>query len=246
MRLIPAIDLRAGHCVRLVQGDFAAETRYGIEPLALAAKYQGLGADWLHIVDLDGAREGSSGNRDIIAELAGRGGVKLQVGGGLRNTAAVARMLDLGVNRVVVGSAALTKADQVRSWLEHFGPDRIVLAFDVRLDAAATPCVTTHAWRRQSTISLWEAVTGFVHCRLAHVLCTDVSRDGALSGPNIELYAEAVRRFPRISWQASGGVRDARDLHALAGCGARAAISGKALLEGLIPIEELRTFWPNA
>jgi phosphoribosylformimino-5-aminoimidazole carboxamide ribotide isomerase len=246
MRLIPALDLKGGHCVRLLRGDFEAETRYDAEPLALLGRYRDLGADWLHIVDLDGARDGSSGNRAIIADLAAQNAVKLQVGGGLRNTAAVSQMLDLGVDRVVVGSAALIRADQVRSWLKYFGPEQIALAFDVRLDAAGTPCVATHGWRRQSTLSLWDAVAGFAHDELLHVLCTDVSRDGTLSGPNLALYAEAVRRFPRIVWQASGGIRDARDLRALAKRGAAAAISGKALLEELIPIEELRAFLPNA
>jgi phosphoribosylformimino-5-aminoimidazole carboxamide ribotide isomerase len=246
VRLIPAIDLKAGHCVRLLQGDFAAVTRYPIEPRALLAKYRSYGADWLHVVDLDGARDGSIGNRALIADLAAQSDVRLQVGGGLRNTAAVAQMLDLGVARVVVGSAALIKADQVRTWLKYFGPDRITLAFDVRLDETGTPCVATHGWRRQSRLSLWDAVASFANFELQHVLCTDVSRDGALTGPNVELYAEAVRRFAQIEWQASGGIRDASDLRALAACGAGAAISGKALLEELIPIEELRTFLPNA
>jgi phosphoribosylformimino-5-aminoimidazole carboxamide ribotide isomerase len=246
MRLIPAIDLKAGHCVRLLQGDFAAETRYLADPHALLAKYRDFGADWLHIVDLDGARDGSAGNRPIIAELAAQSTVKLQVGGGLRDTAAVAKMLDSGAARVVVGSAALVNAEQVRTWLKYFGSDYITLAFDVRLDDTGTPRVTTHGWRRQSTLSLWDAVTGFVNFGVKHVLCTDVSRDGALTGPNIELYAETLRRFPHIAWQASGGIRDARDLRALAACGASAAISGKALLEELIPVEELRPFLLNA
>ncbi len=246
MRLIPAIDLKGGHCVRLLQGDFAAETRYGADPRALLAKYRAFGADWLHVVDLDGARDGSAGNRAIIADLAGQSAVKLQVGGGLRNTGAVAQMLDLGAARVVVGSAALIKADQVRTWLDYFGPDRIALAFDVRLDEAGVPRVATHGWRQQSQVSLWDAAASFANFELKHVLCTDVRRDGALSGPNLDLYSEAVRRFPQVAWQASGGIRDARDLRALADCGAAAAISGKALLEELIPLEELRPFLPNA
>ncbi len=246
MRLIPAIDLKGGHCVRLLKGDFAAETRYDADPRALLAKYREFGADWLHVVDLDGARDGSGGNRAIIADLAGQSAVKLQVGGGLRNSTAVAQMLDLGIARVVVGSAALIKADQVRSWLDYFGPERIALAFDVRLDEAGVPRVATHGWRQQSQLSLWDAAASFANFELKHVLCTDVSRDGALSGPNVELYTEAVRRFPQFAWQASGGIRDARDLRALAACGAAAAISGKALLEELIPLEELRPFLPNA
>jgi phosphoribosylformimino-5-aminoimidazole carboxamide ribotide isomerase len=246
VRLIPAIDLKGGHCVRLLHGNFAAETRYGTDPLALLAKYRGLGADWLHIVDLDGAKDGSLGNRSSIERLAAQQAVKLQVGGGLRSTATVAQMLDLGVARVVIGSAAVTHVERVRTWLEHFGPERVTLAFDVRLDDAGVPRVQTHGWQRQSELSLWNAMENFTGSGLTHVLCTDVSRDGALTGPNTELYREAVQRHPQIEWQASGGVRDARDLHALSEAGAAAAISGKALLEELIPVEELQPFLPNA
>src|ERR1700716_873365 len=135
MRLIPAIDLKDGHCVRLLHGDFANETRYGTDPDALLAKYRGLGADWLHVVDLDRAKDGSLGNRASIARLAAQKAVKLQVGGGLRNTAALAQMFDLGAARVVIGSAAVTQVEQVRTWIEQFGPERIMLAFYQRLVA---------------------------------------------------------------------------------------------------------------
>jgi len=245
MRLIPAIDLKAGRCVRLLHGDFARETRYEAQPGALLAKYRTLGADWLHVVDLDGAKDGNPGNRAIIEELAAAHTLKLQVGGGLRDTAAVTRMLDLGAARVVIGSAALTEVEQVRAWLEHFGAERVALAFDVRL-CDGCPCVATHGWQRQSDLSLWSALANFAGTELKHVLCTDVGRDGALSGPNIDLYGEAARRHPDIHWQASGGVRDARDLRALAQAGASAAISGKALLEELIAAEDLQPFLPNA
>jgi phosphoribosylformimino-5-aminoimidazole carboxamide ribotide isomerase len=246
MHLIPAIDLRDGYCVRLLHGDFEAETRYPTDPETLLIKYSNLGARWLHIVDLDGARGGTLDNRAIILQLAAQQAVKLQVGGGLRNTAALAQVLDAGVARVVVGSAALTQAEQVQAWLEHFGPDRLTLAFDVCIDDQGVPRVMTHGWQRQSEHTLWDAVDSYVASELKHVLCTDVGRDGALTGPNIGLYAEAVRRYPQIEWQASGGIRNAHDLHALAQVGASAAISGKALLEDLIPVEELRPFLPNA
>jgi len=246
MRLIPAIDLKDGHCVRLLRGDFDAETRYGADPLALLVKYRDLGADWLHVVDLDGARDGNGRNRDIIVELARQAAVMLQVGGGLRDTDAVSQVLNAGVGRAVIGGAAVTRVDLVRTWLDDFGSERVVLAFDVRLDPVRTPRVAIHGWRETSELSLWDAVENFADHDLKHVLCTDVSRDGALSGPNVELYDEAARRFPHIEWQASGGIRDARDLHALARAGAKAAISGKALLEELIPLEDLQTFLPNA
>jgi phosphoribosylformimino-5-aminoimidazole carboxamide ribotide isomerase len=246
MRLIPAIDLRAGQCVRLLHGDFEAETRYPTDPQSLLTQYRGVGADWLHIVDLDGARDGSLGNRAIIVALAAAKAVNLQVGGGLRNTAALAQMLDAGVARAVVGSAAISQVEQVQAWLAHFGPQRLTLAFDVSIDNNDSPKVMTHGWQRQSEYSLWEALDNYSASQLKHVLCTDVGRDGALTGPNVELYREAVRRYPQIEWQASGGIRNAHDLHALSEAGAAAAISGKALLENLIPLEELQPFLPNA
>lgn len=245
MRLIPAIDLKDGRCVRLLRGDFDAETRYGADPQTLLARYRDMGADWLHVVDLDGARDGAGANRAIILELAKQSAVRLQVGGGLRDTGSVSQILNAGIGRAVIGSAAVTRVDLVRTWLDDFGPERIVLAFDVRLDPVGTPRVAIHGWREQSELSLWEAVENFAD-QLKHVLCTDVSRDGALSGPNVELYDAAVRRFPHIEWQASGGIRDALDLQALQRTGAKAAISGKALLDELIPLEDLQAFLPNA
>jgi phosphoribosylformimino-5-aminoimidazole carboxamide ribotide isomerase len=246
MRLIPAIDLRAGHCVRLLHGDFEAETRYPTDPHSLLTKYREAGADWLHIVDLDGARDGSLDNHSIIAELAARKAVNLQVGGGLRNTAALAQVLDAGVARAVIGSAAISQVEQVQAWLAHFGAERLTLAFDVSIDDSGSPKVMTHGWQRQSEYSLWNALDNYSASQLKHVLCTDVGRDGALTGPNVELYREAVRRYPQVEWQASGGIRNAHDLQVLSQAGAAAAISGKALLENLIPIEELQPFLPNA
>jgi phosphoribosylformimino-5-aminoimidazole carboxamide ribotide isomerase len=245
MRLIPAIDLRAGHCVRLLHGDFEAETRYPTDPHSLLTKYRAAGADWLHIVDLDGARDGALGNHSIIVELAARREVNLQVGGGLRNTAALAQILDAGVARAVIGSAAISQVEQVQAWLAHFGAERLTLAFDVSIDEGGSPKVMTHGWQRQSEYSLWDALDNYSASKPKHVLCTDVGRDGALTGPNIALYREAVRRYPQVEWQASGGIRNAHDLHALSEAGAAAAISGKALLENLIPIEELQPFLPN-
>jgi phosphoribosylformimino-5-aminoimidazole carboxamide ribotide isomerase len=245
VRLIPAIDLQAGRCVRLLRGDFDAPTNYPADPKALLAAYRNVGAKWLHVVDLDGARHGNLDNRATITELAAQGAVKLQVGGGLRNTAALAQMLDAGVARVVIGSAAVSQVEQVFEWLKAFGVDRITLAFDVRIDASGTPRVATHGWQQASRLSLWDALANYSRSEVKHVLCTDIERDGALSGPNVELYAEAVRRHPGIEWQASGGIRNSADLHALARVGASAAISGKALLEELIPVAELQPFLPN-
>ena len=245
MQLIPAIDLRNGRCVRLFQGEFDAETQYDVTPLGLYEKYATMGAQWLHVVDLDGARDGSAGNREIIETLTEPRAMSVQVGGGIRNEAVLRSLLGSGVSRAVIGSVAVTTPAMVRDWFDEFGTERIVLAFDTRLDDDGTPRVTTHGWKEQSTTTLWEALDQF-QGRAKHVLCTDVARDGALTGPNVDLYRDAVRRFPNIEWQASGGIRSAEDLTALAQTGVAGAISGRALLENRIDRKELLPFLPSA
>jgi phosphoribosylformimino-5-aminoimidazole carboxamide ribotide isomerase len=158
----------------------------------------------------------------------------------------VEELLALGVARVVVGSVAVSQPDEVAAWLREFGSKRIVLAFDVRLDEGGTPRLATHGWARQTQTSLWDAVERYLPAGLQQVLCTDVARDGALSGPNVRLYTECARRYPNVAWQASGGVSGAADLHALAAAGAAAVISGRALLEGRLNAEELEPFLPAA
>lgn len=246
MELIPAIDLRGGNVVRLLHGDFGQETRYVVPAVELYERYAGFGARRLHVVDLDGARDGERTNREAITRLAARGTLALQVGGGLRTDEAVEQLLTSGVERAVIGSLAATDPERVMRWIEQHGPERMVLALDVRLDADGTPRITTHGWKEQSQLTLWDAVARYERVGLRHVLCTDVDRDGALTGPSLALYTEAVRRFPRIEWQASGGVRDARDLAALDAIGMAAAVSGKALLEDRITKEELEPFLPGA
>src|SRR5690606_10817561 len=143
-------------------------------------------------------------------------------------------------------SVAVTAPDEVAHWMTQVDPKRIVLAFDVRLNSSGVPLLTTHGWLQTSDVVLWDAVERFLNHGLGHVLCTDVARDGAMTGPNCELYAEAVRRFPDLQWQASGGVASGADLFALRDCGVAAVISGKAMLENKISAEELRPFLPNA
>jgi len=246
MLLIPAIDLRNGRCVRLFQGDFAAETRYQHAPAELLRRYRSFGASWLHIVDLDGAKDGVLANRNIIVALASEGDIRLQVGGGVRSTDTIDDLLKQGVARVVVGSTAVERPDEVSDWLVRYGPERICLAFDVRLDESGVPRVRTRGWTESTALSLWDAIARFPPDRLKHVLCTDIERDGALTGPNIDLYTQAQSRFPRLAWQASGGISNASDLAALARIGVAGAVSGKALLEDRITSEELRPFLHDA
>lgn len=246
MDLIPAIDLKDGRCVRLFQGDFAAETQYSTNPIEILERYVALGASRVHVVDLDGAKDGTQVNRGLIADFATKGLAKLQVGGGLRSLQRVNELLSMGVERAVIGSVAVSDPDEVMRWGSALGTERLVLAFDVRIDADKVPLLTTHGWQRTSAMSLWQLLERYARVGFKHVLCTDIARDGALTGPNCDLYADAVRRFPDIQWQASGGVANGRDLYALRDCGVAAVISGKALLENKISVEELRPFLQNA
>jgi phosphoribosylformimino-5-aminoimidazole carboxamide ribotide isomerase len=243
---IPAIDLKEGRCVRLYQGRFDQVSTYEADPAELARRYLALGVEWVHVVDLDGARDGSAGNAKVIARMAGFANGRVQVGGGIRDRAGVDATLALGAGRVVIGSAAAERPEEVRGWFEDLGAERIVLAFDVRLGEDGTPWLRTRGWTEEAGLSLWDAIALYEEAGLRHVLCTDVARDGAMGGPNLDLYSECARRFPGIALQASGGVRDLADLEALRATGASAAIIGKALLDGRITDEEIRSFLRNA
>jgi phosphoribosylformimino-5-aminoimidazole carboxamide ribotide isomerase len=243
--LIPAIDIRAGMCVRLLKGDFDRETRYAHDPVELAQRYAELGARVLHIVDLDGAKRGRPVNLDLIRKIAVASAARIQLGGGIRDEHSLAAALEVA-DRVVIGSTAVAEPARVRGWLEEYGPERFTLGLDVRVDANAVAHVTTHGWTQDSGLALGDALMPFTAVGLRHVLCTDVDKDGAMEGPNTALYSDCVARWPMIAWQASGGVRDASDLTRLAGLGVAGAISGRALLEGKLTDEEIRRFLPNA
>jgi phosphoribosylformimino-5-aminoimidazole carboxamide ribotide isomerase len=246
MRLIPSIDLRGGHCVRLLKGEFHAETRYEIDPRELLARYADAGVRWLHLVDLDGARDGTPGNRELIRQMAGQQRIRIQLGGGLRNRALAEEAFANGVSRAVIGSAAVENPALLRELLAAHGAEAVCLAIDVRVDTGGTPRVRTRGWVQEHPLSLWELLESFADAPLKHVLCTDIERDGALGGPSVELYAQAQQRFPRIAWQASGGISSAADLARLDAMGLAAAISGKALLEGRIKLEELQPYLRDA
>lgn len=235
MLIYPAIDLMEGRCVRLSQGRFDAPTVYPADPGEALAGFAAAGAAWAHVVDLEGARAREPRQHDLIAGLAANGGPKLQVAGGFRTRDQLARMFDAGVGRVVIGSLAVTAPDQVTAMLDEFGPDRITLAFDVRL-IEGSPVIATSGWLESSGSNLWEAAGRYPQAR--HVLVTDIGRDGMMGGPNVALTDELVRRMPRLEVQASGGVASLEDLRTLSKTGAAGAIVGKALWEARFGLKE--------
>lgn len=242
MKIIPAIDLQDGKCVRLFKGDFEQSTEYSSNPVEIGERFSGLAVEDLHIVDLDGARTGMQQNREIVAEIAGKSGLAVQLGGGIRTRDDVAAWLSSGVTRCVVGSVAINEPQTVAGWFREFGVDAIVLALDVKLDTDGTPRLTTQGWTEASGVTLWDCIDAYADVGVRHVLCTDVARDGAMTGPNFELYVEILNRYPAMNLQASGGVRSIDDLELLRELGLPAAITGRALLDGKITEAEVVTF----
>ena len=235
MILLPAIDLIGGRCVRLAQGDFLRETNYSDDPAGALADFAAQGAVEAHLVDLDGARAGEPRQHDLFMALAARAPLALQVAGGVRSAGHVARLLDGGVSRVVVGSLALTDPAAFTAMLDSFGPDRLTLALDVRLEDSQ-PLVATHGWERGSGKTLAEVLGQFPAVR--HLLVTDIARDGMLTGPNVDLMKSILAQYPAVELQASGGVADLSDLATLAATGAARTIVGKAIWEGRFTVAQ--------
>ena len=230
MLIYPAIDLKDGVCVRLMHGKFDQVTRYDEQPAARLTAFVADGAEWIHIVDLDGAEAGQAMQHALIGELAGAIDVRIQSGGGVRGANDVAKLLDAGVSRVVVGSLAVTQPNDVAAWLKGFGPERITLALDVKIEDGV-PVPALKGWTQSSGVTLWEALDRYPEGTAKHLLVTDVGRDGAMTGPNLELLAEIRLRRPDLALQASGGVSSLVDIAAIKALGCQGAIVGRALYE---------------
>lgn len=234
----PAIDVRAGKVVRLRQGDYADETRYGDNPLSFALRYAEAGAGWLHLVDLDAAKAGGYTLQPLLRDLRARTGLQVQTGGGVRSEADVAALLEAGAARVVVGSLAVTAPDTVMDWLAMFGSERITVALDARQDETGAWRLPVHGWTQVAAETLDGLLARYADAGLVHLLCTDIARDGMLAGPNIDLYRRLCERHPGVRVQASGGVRDAADVAAARAAGCAGAVLGKALLDGRLSLAE--------
>ncbi|MFC7378947.1 1-(5-phosphoribosyl)-5-[(5-phosphoribosylamino)methylideneamino] imidazole-4-carboxamide isomerase [Brevundimonas sp. GCM10030266] len=237
MIVYPAIDLRGGVCVRLMHGKFDQVTHYDDAPAKRLAAFRAAGATWAHIVDLDGAEAGRAMQHELIGELASAIDIRIQSGGGVRSAEDVARLLDAGVSRVVVGSLAVTQPDAVLGWLERFGVDCITLAIDVKADGDRyVPAL--RGWTEAAEVDLWTALDRYPVGSAKHLLVTDVGRDGALTGPNLDLLAEIHQSRPDLWLQASGGIADLTDLTGSRSVGASGAIIGRALYEGRFTLEQ--------
>lgn len=238
MIIYPAIDLRGGRVVRLTEGRFDQEKSYGDDPLAVAQDFAASGATWLHVVDLDGAKDPAKRQTALVEEIARGSGLRMQTGGGIRDESQIAALLAAGAQRVIVGSLAAKQPELVRGWLKRFGSESIILSPDVRLDADGTPRVAAAGWQESTGVALDDFLNGFLAAGLVHILCTDISRDGKLTGPNSALYARLVKKFPTLQIQASGGVSSLDDLRVLKTTGSAGAIVGRALYEKKFTLKE--------
>lgn len=243
--IIPAIDLIDGCVVRLHQGDYGARRDYGEDPLARLQRYQASGAQLLHIVDLTGAKDPKARQIPLLRELLGNLSIPVQTGGGIRSADDVRSLLDAGAARVVVGSAAVKRTDEVAGWMKTFGADKLVLALDVRINKAGNAEVAVSGWQENSGVLMDDLIRAFEPAGLRYVLTTDISKDGTLAGPNTALYAKLAQTFPNIDFQASGGIGSLDDIRAVSHTGAAGVIVGRALLEGKFTLEEAIECWSN-
>lgn len=243
--IIPALDLIEGKVVRLHQGDYGQQRDYGGDPLPRLQDYQRQGAQLLHLVDLSGAKDPAARQLGLLQTLLAGVTVPVQVGGGVRSREDVAALLAAGATRVVIGSTAVKQPQAVQAWMQAFGAEAIVLALDVRIDAATRKEVAISGWQEAAGVTLEEVIEQFLPYGLRHVLCTDISRDGTLSGANVALYQEVSARFPQIAFQSSGGIGSLQDIAALRGSGAQGVIVGRALLEDKFTVSEAISCWQN-
>jgi phosphoribosylformimino-5-aminoimidazole carboxamide ribotide isomerase len=233
----PALDIREGRVVRLLQGDYAQQTTYGDDPLPRAQAFAAAGASWMHLVDLDAARAGGYTLAPLLSSIASQTSLKVQTGGGVRSRDDVARILDAGATRVVVGSVSVREPETVIGWLREFGPDRLTIALDARQAEDGRWLLPVHGWTETAEDTLDVLAQRYAEAGMQHLLCTDIARDGMLSGPNIALYQHLAALLPGVAVQASGGVRDADDVAQAKAVGCGGAILGKALLEGRMTLE---------
>ena len=238
IRIIPAIDLFGGRCVRLSQGDFARETRYSERPDEMAARFLGAGLRRIHVVDLEGAKAGRTMNLPVLERLAALEGLDIEWGGGIKSEEDLKTVLEAGAGHVILGTLTARKPETFRRWLEKYGPERIILGADVRGTEVAT-----HGWLQDSGLDVTDLIASFLPA-LSEVIVTQIARDGMLGGADVDLYRQLQERFPGLTFTASGGIGSVADIRALEGAGVPRVIVGKALYEHKIRLEELWS--PNA
>ncbi|PHZ59032.1 1-(5-phosphoribosyl)-5-[(5-phosphoribosylamino)methylideneamino]imidazole-4-carboxamide isomerase [Photobacterium leiognathi subsp. mandapamensis] len=243
--IIPALDLIEGQVVRLFQGDYGQVTEYKVDPAEQFNLYHQAGANWLHLVDLTGAKDTQARQLSLIEKLLKSTPANVQIGGGVRTEQDVADLLNAGAKRVVIGSTAVKQPEMVKGWMEKYGAEHIVLALDINIDDNGNRIVAVSGWQEDSGVTIEALLEDFLKVGLKHVLCTDISRDGTLAGSNVELYVDLCRQYPQVQFQSSGGIGSLDDIAALKGSGVAGVIVGRALLDGKFTAEQAFACWNN-
>ena len=235
IELIPAIDIIEGKCVRLTEGDYDQKKVYNEDPVAVAKEFEKLGFKRLHVVDLDGAKAKHIVNEAVLKGIISETSLTVDFGGGIKSEEDLAKAFDAGAKMVTLGSIAVTGRDFTCRCIERFGAEKIVLGADVRNGK-----ISINGWKEDSTEDLIPFLQYYVDKGIKNVLCTEISKDGTLTGPAIELYKEIMKHFPHIHLIASGGVSSNEDIEALEVAGIPAVVFGKAFYEGRISVEQLK------
>ncbi len=234
IELIPAIDLINGQCVRLTQGDYERKKVYGTSPVDLAKEFEDLGFQRLHVVDLDGAKSKHVVNIPVLEAITTSTHLKVDFGGGIKTEEDIAKAFEHGASLVTVGSIAVTDPELFISWLDRFGADKMILGADVRHGK-----VSINGWKEDSSEELLPFLKQYIDKGIKNVLCTEISKDGTLQGPAVDLYAKIMKAYPQLHLIASGGVSKIEDIEELEKKGIPAVVFGKAIYEGKIDIKQL-------
>lgn len=234
IELIPAIDLIDGKCVRLTKGDYSSKKVYSNDPVEVARKFESFGFRRLHVVDLDGAKSHHVVNLPILRKIASATNLSIDFGGGIKSDEDLSAVFDNGAHFATIGSVAATQPAKFDAWLQKYGPDRIILGADVKNNY-----ISINGWKEECQQTLFDFLNTYINKGVSHVLCTDISKDGMLQGPAIELYKQIMERFPACHLIASGGVSSINDILNLDKVGIPAVVFGKAIYEGKLSLQDL-------
>jgi len=234
IEIIPAIDIMHGKCVRLTQGDYSTQKIYNEHPLEVALQFEDAGLKRVHLVDLDGAKEGRVKNWNVLESIAGKTSLIIDFGGGISTDEDLRIVFGSGAAFATVGSIAVKDEELLRSWLKFYGSDRFLLGADVRDEN-----ISISGWLVETQIRIYDFLEKYIKAGIKQVFCTDIKLDGAMKGPSLELYKGILAVFPELHFIASGGIRSMEDIYQLEETGCRGVIIGKAIYEGLITLKDL-------
>ena len=234
IEVIPAIDIINGKCVRLTQGDYAQQKIYNEHPLEVARQFEDAGLKRLHLVDLDGAKQGAVKNWKVLETLAGKTSLAIDFGGGITGSKDLQIVFDSGAVFATVGSIAVKNEKLFMEWLLTYGAEKFLLGADVREEK-----ISISGWQENTSIWIYDFIEKYIQAGIKQIFCTDINLDGAMKGPSLELYKNIVSKFPDLHFIASGGIRSLDDIFKLEAAGCRGAIVGKAIYEGMITLKDL-------